>query len=423
VIGPDDRTDKKASDWFAQTLSGIEDNQKALASLDARVRQHPDQAQGYFRRGYFRAMTRQGDEAALDEARADFARALERDPGDINARMWRAWIAARRKDLPAAIADYSWVIEHLPERTETLVERGKLFLKQHEIDRAMADFDRAVAAGPGTYQSSALVYRGWCHAAKGQHDQAIADLSRVIENSVVAQAWVYRARAGSYRAIGEPEKALDDLDRALSIQPRDPSVCFLRAEILMELGDYTGATWEADRLRRLLPDRPGPQFLHSVSSWLAASDRDSNLAEIVEGSEWIERIVPGAPAPAFIRILAVGLTGRGRESALADMDRCIALQPDVSFPYACRAIFNAHQGRVVPTCRDLGLFILLFDRREYHPFASIDRRNRRFMVGFYLTGPHRKASTKPQEPVADIGGKCMDMGFQQLLAAAFHSSR
>ena len=63
-----------------------------LDDLDGRIRQQPDQAEGYFKRGRFhaqRAMT--GQHAALDAAMADFSRALERDPshtrGPVLARL------------------------------------------------------------------------------------------------------------------------------------------------------------------------------------------------------------------------------------------------------------------------------------------------------------------------------------------------
>jgi len=268
-----------------------------------------------------------------------------------------------------------------------------------------------------------LIDRGWCYAAKGQHDRAIADFTRAIERFTVTDTWVYRERAKSFWATEDLERALDDLDEALQLRPDDLSVHLLRADLLMEMGDHEALTREADQLRKLLPNHPGPHFLHSIASWLAACDRDSDLAEIIRDAAWAERVFPCAPAPHLIHTLAASMTGIGRKAALADMDRCLSLEPDISFGYACRAIFNAHEGEFAPMFRDLALFVLKFDRSQYHPFASIDWTNRCFMVGIYITGPNRKPSANPRAPVAEIGGKCIDMGCQQLLAAAFGSRR
>ena len=287
------------------------------------------------------------------------------DPRHVDARGWRGWLAAEKRDFTAAIADYSWVTEHHPERTEAFVGRGVVFVEQREIDRALADFDRVAAAGAGKYESTALVYRGWCYAAKGQHERAIADLSRAIENSVISEAWVYRTRARSYQEIGDPVKALADLDEAVLLQPRDVSVSLHRTEVLMGLGDFTGAAWEAHRLERLLPTQPGPYFLHSVTAWLATCDRDRHLAEIVKMVTQLEQALPSAPAPHLVHTLAASMKGVGQNRASADLDRCLALEPHLSSPYAFRAIFNAYQGKFVPTCRDLALFVLKFDRRNY----------------------------------------------------------
>jgi tetratricopeptide (TPR) repeat protein len=412
-----------ADEWLAGIRSELENNKKSLAGLDALIRQDPNRAEGYFERGRFRVrLAREGDKAALDAAMADLSRAVELDPKHVAARYWRGWILARGKDRDAALADLSWVIEHRPDLGGPLIERGKVLMNKGQLDRAIADFDRAEGR-PGANQTSIWIYRGWCYAAKGQHDRAIAQFSEAIDHSDTPVTWVYEARARSYRATGECEMALSDVDQSVLLHPNDIAIHHLRAEILMELGQHAAVAGEAEQLRKLLPNQPGPYFLHSVASWLDANDRDDDLAAIIQATASTARIFPSAPAPPLIRALATSITGMGRKRALADMDRCLALEPRLSFPYACRAIFNAHEGRFLPTCRDLALFGLGFDRRRYHFFVSIDRKNRRFMIGLFENSPGKEASAKPRESVADLGRKSMDLGFRHLLAATFGSER
>ena len=409
--------------WFAMVRRSVEQHQNLLHSLDEEIRQHPDHAEAYFQRGYSRINPpRDGDKAALDAAMADFSRAVALDPEHVAGRYWRGYVADKKKDRAAAIADYSWVIEHHPEKVGALIFRGRALMNQGEFDRAIADFDEAQGR-PGVDPADVWIYRGWCYAAKGQHDRAIIDYSQAIERSVVLHAWVYEGRARSYQATGEREKALHDADRALVLEPKSVSVHELRAEILMQMGDSVGLAREADQLRELVPDQPAPYFIHAVATWQTACDRDRVLADMIQVAAWIEQTIPCASVPRLVRDFATAMTGVGRKQALADLDRCLDREPRLSLAYAARTIFNAHEGRLVASIRDATLFWLLFERKNYHPIVKIDMRNRRIYWGLYETPPQRRSAATPKGVVADIGGKCIDMGFQHLLASALGSRR
>ncbi len=115
-----------------------------LDDLDGRIRQQPDQAEGYFKRGRFhtqRAMT--GQHAALDAAMADFSRALERDPSHTEARYWRGYVKVWRGDRDAVLADLSRVIEQDPDHARARTLRGQILAQMRQFDLALAEFDLA----------------------------------------------------------------------------------------------------------------------------------------------------------------------------------------------------------------------------------------------------------------------------------------
>ncbi len=59
----------------------LEPDQTALDDLDAQIRQHPDQAESYFKRGRLHAQrAMNGVRIALEAAAADFTRALNWTP-------------------------------------------------------------------------------------------------------------------------------------------------------------------------------------------------------------------------------------------------------------------------------------------------------------------------------------------------------
>ncbi len=331
----------------------------------------------------------------------------------MKARYWRGWTAAWSHKPDAAIADLNWIIDHHPEHTAALSARGRMLANLGQFDQALADFDR-VMGRPGTEPLAVFLSQGVCYAAKGQHDRAIAEFDKAIDRSPRVGSRVYLERAKSYRATGDMEKALEDLDRAVSLNRRDVAPHMLRAELFMEMGDYRGAAWEADELQRLRPDDPRIWFLRSVAGWLDALDSDHGLAE---DTAWLHQIFPASPLPGLIRAVGAEMTGWNRFGALADIDRCLALEPDASFASACRAIFHAHAGHFLPTCRDLALFALKFDRKQYHALVRIDQVNRRLTIGFYLTGPDRKALVQEKGLAAEIGDRYLSVAFQRLVAA------
>lgn len=414
---------ESVADWLANLHSAAERNEKALRSLDEEIRQHPDRAESFYKRGCLLAqLARSGEKEKLDGAMADLSRAVALKPDSVEARHWRGYVAAQRQEWKAAVADFSWVIEHHPETVVALAERAETWMRQGEYDRAIADFD--LAEGRLKQSPEGLwSRRAWCYAAKGQHHRAIADYTRAIENATISETWVYMGRAQSYRATDEIERALADLDCALRFKPDDAAVHFLRADILLEKGDYDGAAEEADRLTAILPNHAGPYFLGSVAAWLAGIEEDRDLTDAAWAATLAERIFPCAPAPRLIREVTAAGIGQGRKEALEAMDKCLALEPRLSFAYALRAWLNASEGRFLPTCRDLALFVARFHRRNYHFFAHIDWQNHRFTIGFQEHIPGPQATGGPKPVVADVGGQCMERGLQQLLASAFDSGR
>jgi tetratricopeptide (TPR) repeat protein len=402
--------------------SAVEENGMRLFYLDAEIRRHPDRAAGYFQRGCFRAQAaEEGDEAALAASVADFSRALELEPGHPHARLWRGYVADRKGDRTVAIADFTWVIEHDPWIGKALVYRGKVLLNQGEIDRAIADFDRAVGQADADL-AQVWIYRGCCYAAAGRHDRAIADFSKAVDESP-APIWVLEKRAESYQAIGDLDRALSDVDTVIGLEPYDASALFLRISILTERAQYLTAARDANRLKQLMPTDPGPYFLRAVTALSAAHQRDENLACVDRVAAQVGRIAPSATLPHIIHAAVACVASIGRRDALADLDRCFELKPRLSYPYACGAVINAYEGRLLPSLRDLALFLFTFRPENYRLYASIDRDRHRFTIGFVEIMPEYEAPPRADRRSAAIGEKCISSGLQQFLAGSLGFER
>lgn len=213
--------------------------------------------------------------------------------------------------------------------------------------------------------------------------RAIADFTAVIEHSP-GSLWAYAARAASYRRIGDVKKALADYDRIVRFRTDDPEVYITRFTLRLENGDKDGAMADVDRLVNLLPESSGPYFIRAVVALVASGDR---------------------------------------QKALADMNRAVAINPGASCLYILRGFIHLRDGKLIPTCRDLGLFALTFRRSEYSLFAKMDWKTRRFKFGFGFRA--KDPTNKPEQKavVSDFNQKCIDMGLQRLLVAALQSRR
>ena len=88
---------------------------------------------------------REDREAKLSQARADY----ERDPDDADAIIWYGRRTAYVGDYRSAITIYTEGIEKHPGDARMLRHRGHRFISVRELDRAVADLERAAALVAG----------------------------------------------------------------------------------------------------------------------------------------------------------------------------------------------------------------------------------------------------------------------------------
>ncbi|HXP87177.1 MAG TPA: tetratricopeptide repeat protein [Bryobacteraceae bacterium] len=139
-------------------------------------------------------------------------------------------------DADAATEDLTSAIAENPQLGAAYTERGTIFRDHRDLERALADFTRAVEVNPspnGFYQ------RGQTYASLGQPQKAIEDFDRAIAELPDAPA-IYRARAEAKRSLGDMAGYKADHDVA----------------IRNEYGDVPPAWVD----RPLPPDSPGVVF-------------------------------------------------------------------------------------------------------------------------------------------------------------------
>jgi tetratricopeptide (TPR) repeat protein len=146
------------------------------------------------------------------------------------------------------------VIQKSPNKARPYNNRGRAFLQAGAVDRAIADFDVALALDP--QQGPAFNNRGNAFLLLGQYEKAIADYDKALEVGLTNTAdltRLYYNRGLAYQSKGEENLALQDVNRALEYDPYYAEAYYNRAIIRTARGDYRGAVEDYTRSLRLKP--------------------------------------------------------------------------------------------------------------------------------------------------------------------------
>jgi tetratricopeptide (TPR) repeat protein len=121
-----------------------------------------------------------------------------------------------RGAMDRAIADFDRAILFDPRQTRAYNNRGIAYLSKGMLAQALADFNTTVQLDPEHYD--AYNNRGIVHDCSGEFDRALADFTRAIAlKPDYAKAYVNRGMA--YLRKGFYGRAVRDFDRAIELDP------------------------------------------------------------------------------------------------------------------------------------------------------------------------------------------------------------
>jgi murein DD-endopeptidase MepM/ murein hydrolase activator NlpD len=129
--------------------------------------------------------------------------------------------------------------------------RGWALNLSGRYDRALQDFDRAIALEPDFEQ--AFRSKGDAYRRKGLIKQAIAAFDRAIRIKP-DYATAFADRALSYQALGKVDQALQDFDKAITLLPDVAQIYFSRAQVYERKGTLDAALADLDRAVALEPN-------------------------------------------------------------------------------------------------------------------------------------------------------------------------
>lgn len=201
---------------------------------------------------YARSLLLRGDE----EAAIDYTQRLVGDDPDPDpeARLELAIMLVSSGRDDDALSQVNQILLEQPYRTDALRLMAIINFRLNRLDAAKADFQDLLESG--NYRMDALHYLGRIADRNGETDEAVSYYSQVTggSNAVLSQS---RA-AGILAQQGEPEKALEYLNRFAEINPNYAvDMVRVKAQVLASIERYDEALEQYDMAIAYRPDVEG----------------------------------------------------------------------------------------------------------------------------------------------------------------------
>lgn len=170
-----------------------------------------------------------------NKAIADYTKAIEIDPNFADsyynrALAWKSkgrWYYKRaaadfkksaRANRMASIATLTKIIEMTPNDPKFYYERGIIWKKIGDYDKALADYTKAIEIDPN--YTNAYNSRGHVWYAKGDYAKAITEYTQAIDINPKDPNFYYN-RGNAWKKQGNYDRAVADFTKVIEIDPND----------------------------------------------------------------------------------------------------------------------------------------------------------------------------------------------------------
>jgi tetratricopeptide (TPR) repeat protein len=247
---------------------------------------------------------------------------------------------AIKEEYTKAIADFDRMIgnfepgEKADELASALTARGMAYVRSRELKKALADFDRVVPLKPQA--AYAINNRGITsfRVDRANARRAVDDISRAIE--LDPTIWIaYINRAGIYAEIGEHEKAFRDCDELMAKGVEVANARYVRGNVYFDMKQFDKAIAEY-----ALALEEDPQMTRALYSRGNAFREKGEFRRAIMNYDQALKLNPHFTYAYAHRGIAYLQMGDLRRAA-DDFDATIALGPKVAEGYINRGILRA----------------------------------------------------------------------------------
>lgn len=186
-----------------------------------------------------------------------------------------------------------------------LAEKGKSAIESGRLSEAVDIFSRLLAGSPG---AEYLYYRGVAYSAMGKDQQALQDFDRAISLEP-RSGLLFLKRGESFVRTGQFQDAINDLTKAFELDPQSYRALAYRGRAHFQLKWTDKALADLSQAIRL---NPGNAWLHRLRGDILVAGGDHRSA--VEDYDRALQLAPGDPVAYNNRAVALANLGKMREA-------------------------------------------------------------------------------------------------------------
>ena len=202
------------------------------------------------------------------------------------------------------------------------IESAQEHFNEGDLDSAIADLDRAIELAPDL--AVAYQYRAYAYLQRGQ-------VGRLTDYDETDDDTIYGSQA-------DLDRAIDDLDRAIELDPDEPTAFLNRGTAYSFKGESDRAIIDCDRAIQLDPNYT-EAYRRRGNAYLDKGDLDQAIVNYDRAIE----LDPDNPYTYNDRAFIYHLQGDFGH-AIADFDRVIELTPDDGRAYKNRGVIYVEMG-------------------------------------------------------------------------------
>ncbi len=204
--------------------AGRRDFAAAIVDYDRAIQLDPADPESHYERALAYAQTGRGSPAL-----ADLEQTLRLKPDHVQALMLRGMIRVATGDEAAGSQDFAAARRLAPENPDLLLEAAHALAEAGKLDQAIAQLDAWLEKYPKEERRAATLLERCRLRAMTNVDlpMALIDCDMALKKGERTSIG-YGTRALVHLLLGAHEKAIDDYDEALDLQPKDASSLYGR---------------------------------------------------------------------------------------------------------------------------------------------------------------------------------------------------
>ncbi len=275
-------------------------------------------------------------EGASLEAFAALNELCKQHPNTANFRSVRAYFLLEFHRYEEAVKDFDLVVTlNTPQRASAYVGRAEALIGLTRFKEALADAKEGIKLGKDTAATHLLCAKA--SLGTGDSKSAIEECAEALklDPKVSYQVCLIRARAWSKQ--NNDTAAVEDLSKAILLEPDNPEAHMARANIYAKAHDFKQALADINYVREKAPSDLSSLIMRA-DIYKQMDDKKRALADLEETTELVKKI-PDPKKPLILPMInyvrAITLWHFGeRAAAAADAEKvCLAGWKSTQSPY------------------------------------------------------------------------------------------